>query len=130
MKKIYFLFLLLFGLIEANAQNDCASAVPITAIPFSSGSLTTCGTGDDYPAGSFYTGNYGDGEDYVFSLNITSAPVTYNIALGGSTNWKILSIHSACPPSSTNAIGGLTTLSGTSASGSVTFPTNGTYYLI
>ncbi len=128
MKKIYFLLLFAFGFIGAFAQNDCATAVPIT-IPYTSGTLTTCGSGDDYGAGSYFNANYGGGEDYVFSFTVTNAPVTYQVALGGSATWKIASIHSLCPPTSTNAIGGVATSSGSSASENITITANGTYYI-
>lgn len=121
---------LLFVVVQLSAQNDCASATVISSVPFSSGAQTTCGTVNDYIAGSYCTSsNYGDGEDYVYSINIASAPVTYNFALGGSATWKIMSVHAACPPTTGNCIGGLTTSSGSSASGSITFPSAGTYYI-
>ncbi len=130
MKKIYLFMLLLLALHSTHAQSTCATAVPIGTIPFSSGTLTTCGTGNDYVVGSYFTGNYGAGEDYVFSINITSAPVTYKLALGGSATWKIASVHSACPPTSANSIGGVVTSSLTTGQGQVTFSANGTYYII
>lgn len=74
--------------------------------------------------------SYGAGEDYVYSIAITTAPVTYTFALGGAATWKVASVHSACPPAGGNCVGGIVTGSGTSASGNVTFPTNGTYYII
>lgn len=120
----------LLAVLQLSAQNDCASATVIGSIPFSSGAQTTCGTVNDYIAGSYCTNSsYGDGEDYVYSINIASAPVTYNFSLGGAATWKIMSVHSACPPTIGNCIGGLTTSSGSTASGSVTFPSAGTYYI-
>jgi len=113
-----------------SAQNTCATAVPITSIPFSSGAQTTCGTVDDFPAGSYGNSNYGGGEDYVYSINITTAPVSLQIALGGTATWKIAGVHSACAPTAANSVGFVATSSSSSASGSVTFPTNGTYYII
>lgn len=130
MRKIYAACLLLLFGFTAKAQNTCATPVAITAIPFNSGTLTTCGSGNDYAAGTLYSINYGGGEDYVFAINITTAPVTYNLTLGGAATYKIASVHSACPPSSSNALGGIVTSSGTTATGNVTFPTNGTYYII
>ncbi|WP_343608022.1 T9SS type A sorting domain-containing protein [Chryseobacterium oranimense] len=112
------------------AQNTCATAVPITSIPFSSGAQTTCGTVDDFPAGSYGNVNYGGGEDYVYSINITTAPVNLQLALGGTATWKIAAVHSACAPTPANSVGYVATSSGTTASGSITFPTNGTYYII
>ncbi|MBX2927241.1 MAG: fibronectin type III domain-containing protein [Saprospiraceae bacterium] len=117
---------------QATAQNTCATAVAIASVPFSSGAQTTCGTVNDYAAGfsTCVSSNYGGGEDYVYSINITTAPVTYTLNLGGAATWKIASVHSACPPAGANCVGGIATSSGTSASGNVTFPSNGTYYII
>ncbi|RYE18402.1 MAG: fibronectin type III domain-containing protein, partial [Sphingobacteriales bacterium] len=130
MKKIYFLMLMLLALHTTRAQNTCATAVPIAAIPFSSGPLTTCGTGNDYAAGSYFNTSYGAGEDFVFSIDITTAPVTYKMALGGAATWKIASVHNACPPTTGNSIGGVTTSSGATGEAQVTFAANGTYYII
>lgn len=117
---------------QSSAQNDCGTAVSIGSIPFSSGAQTTCGTVNDFAAGfsTCVSSNYGAGEDYVYSISITTAPVTYTLTLGGAATWKIASVHSACPPAGANCVGGIATSSGTSASGNVTFPTNGTYYII
>ena len=108
---------------------SCSDAVQITSLPFSSGTQTTCGSGDDYPAGSFCNTNYGGGEDYVYALTINNAPISVNFALGGSATYKIASLHSACPPTSGNCLIGFTTSSGTTASGCYQFSTNGTYYI-
>jgi hypothetical protein len=114
-------------------QNTCASPFVIPSIPFSSGSVTTCGTGNDYTAGyaSCVSSNYGGGEDYVYQLNVTTAPVTYTFTLGPSvsSSWKILSLHSACPPASGNCLGGIANSTG-SGSFNYAFVTNGTYYLV
>ncbi|MBK8711927.1 MAG: T9SS type A sorting domain-containing protein [Niastella sp.] len=128
MKQLY---LVLLGLIFtgfANAQNNCGDAISIT-VPFSSGAVTTCGTGNDYPAGSFYNSLYGGGEDYVYKLDISTVPQTFVFSLGGAATYKILSLHSDCPPTSANALTGWVTGSGTTASGTYTFTTAGTYYL-
>jgi len=126
------LIILAFMALQTSAQNTCASPVLIASVPFSSGAQTTCGTVNDYAAGfsTCVSSNYGAGEDYVYSINITTAPVTYNLALGGAATWKIASVHSACPPAGGNCVGGIATSSGTTATGNVTFPTNGTYYII
>lgn len=129
MKKILLMCLLSIVGTFAKAQSDCATAIPITAIPFSSGAQTTCGTVNDYPAGSYGNASYGDGEDYVYSINITNAPVNLQIALGGSATWKIAAVHSACAPTPANSMGFVVTGSGSTATGVVTIPTNGTYYI-
>lgn len=112
------------------AQNNCSDAVMITSIPFSSGIQTTCGTVNDYEAGSYGASTlYGEGEDYVYQIEITTAPVTYEFTLGGSASYKILDVNASCPPTSFTSIGGVTTSFGTSGSTSITFPSNGTYYI-
>jgi len=114
----------------SHAQNTCADAVVIASIPFSSGTQTTCGTGNDYTAGSYGAhASYGGGEDYVYQINITTAPVTYDISLGGAATWKILDVNTACPPTSGTSIGGVITSSSSTGNTTVTFPTNGTYYI-
>lgn len=129
MNKIFtLLIVVLFSFNGLQAQNDCATAVAITSVPFSSGVQTTCGTGNDYIVGSYYTGNYGAGEDYVYSIDITNAPTSLKFTMGGAATWKIMSVHSACPPSSANSLGGISG-SGTSGTTTLNFPTNGTYYI-
>lgn len=108
---------------------SCSDAVVISSLPYSSGTRTTCGSVDDYAAGSYCNSNYGGGEDYVFALTISNAPITVNFALGGAATWKIASVHTACPPTSGNCLIGFTTSSGTTASGCYQFATNGTYYI-
>lgn len=127
-KLLIFCIALLFPSTGIYAQANCATAMPITSIPFSSGTQTTCGTGNDYGADTFVV-NYGGGEDYVYSLNVTNAPVNLKFALGGAATWKVASVHSACPPLIANSIGSVTT-TGNSGSGIISFPTNGTYYVI
>ncbi|UFH31982.1 T9SS type A sorting domain-containing protein [Chryseobacterium sp. C-71] len=131
MRKLQLFFLMMVFCVSVNfsAQNTCVDAIPITSLPFSSGAQTTCGTGNDYAAGTF-TSDYGGGEDYVYSIEITNAPITLGFALGGAATWKVASVHSACAPTLANSIGSVKTSSGTTASGGITFPTNGTYYII
>lgn len=130
MKKIYLFFLMLLCLYEASAQNTCATAVAIPAIPFNSGALTTCGSGDDYGVGTLFNTSYGGGEDYVFSYTVTAAPQTINLALTGTQTYTIASVHTACPPTNANSIGAAVTGSSTTGNGNVTFTANGTYYII
>lgn len=128
-KILLFLLISLLGNFSIHAQNTCASPTVISSLPFSSGAQTTCGTVDDYGVGSYYTGNYGGGEDYVYSLSITNAPVTLKFDLGGAATWKILSVHSGCAPTTANAIGGVATSSGTTGTVTLNISTNGTYFL-
>ncbi|MFN5182691.1 MAG: T9SS type A sorting domain-containing protein [Bacteroidota bacterium] len=115
--------------------NNCAGAVTL-ALPtiqgtsVSTGVVTTCGTGNDYLAGSFCTStSYGGGEDAVYIITVPAGGGNYTFAnIGGAVTWLIFSIHSACPPTTTNCLGGFTTSSGTT--GNVTLNlTAGTYYL-
>jgi len=111
------------------AQNNCGNAIAITSIPFSSGAKSTCGTVNDYAAGTYCNTSYGEGEDYVHSIAVTNAPVTYTFSLGGTATWKILSVHSTCPPTPASCIGNITTGNGTSGTANMAFITNGTYYI-
>jgi len=129
--KLFFslgLFLLVQSL---QSQNTCGSPFVIPGIPFASGTQTTCGTVNDYAAGfaPCVSSSYGGGEDYVYQLDVTAAPITYQFVLGGAATWKILSLHSACPPASANCLGGVANSAG-NGSFNYSFTTNGTYYLI
>lgn len=115
---------------DLKAQNTCNNPVVIASIPFSSGAQSTCGTVNDYAAGTYCDINYGGGEDYVYSMTVTNAPVTYTFSLGGTAIWKILSVHSACPPTLANCVGSIVTENSTSGTSDITFHTNGTYYVI
>ena len=128
MKKLLLACMMALG-IGASAQTGatCATAVPITTLPFSSGPQTTCGSGNDYTG---FTTNYGGGEDFVYSIDITTAPVTLNVSLGGSASWKVASVQSACPPTTATEIGRVTTGGGSTGTSNITFPTVGTYYII
>ncbi len=132
MKQLYFSILLLMLNEISFSQNICGTAVPIT-VPYNSGTVTTCGTGNDYTSSIMCDSWAGNGEDYVFSLQVTNAPVVYSISLSGGPNvGKVASIHSACPPSPTNAIGCIRAgqENGYTATGNIQFPANGTYYII
>lgn len=133
MQKYKYLFaailvLYFLGTGSLYAQNTCASPTVIASLPYTSASLTTCGTVDNYAAGTLFNTDYGGGEDYVFS--VTAVAGTATLTLGGTAVWKIASVHSACAPTNANAIGGVTTSSGASGSGTITFPSAGTYYII
>ncbi|MBK7666152.1 MAG: T9SS type A sorting domain-containing protein [Sphingobacteriaceae bacterium] len=138
MKKILLsLFIICIANSKFYSQATCASAVVINqvSLPYASGVLTTCGTGNDYGVGSGAGCNtsYGAGEDYVFRLNITSAPASYNFTMGGAGTWKICQVFNGCPAPAanpTNCIGNITTGGGNTASGNINFPTVGTYYIV
>lgn len=132
-------FLLSIILILVNAsgifsQNTCASAIPLTqaGLPYTSGALTTCGTANDYGVGGAGCNTtYGGGEDFVYSLAITSAPVTLNFNVGGAGTWKICQVFTGCPSppgAPTNCLGNV--LANPNGTGNITFPSNGTYYVV
>ncbi|MBK7666149.1 MAG: T9SS type A sorting domain-containing protein [Sphingobacteriaceae bacterium] len=118
------------------SQNTCATAIALTqaSIPFNSGAQTTCGKVNDYGVGAGACNtSYGGGEDFVYSLNITTAPMAYNFSMGGAGNWKIMQIFTGCPSpvgAPTNCLGNMVTGAGTTVSGNFVFPTNGTYYIV
>ena len=131
MKKIYLFFLVFIAVAHVtSAQNTCANAVVIPSLPYNSGVLTTCGSGDEYPAGTLYDEDYGDGEDYVFKYTVTNAPQTVLISLTGTDSYTIASVHTACPPTAANGIGAVVTGSDEDGSAVVTFSANGDYYII
>ncbi|MCF8244585.1 MAG: hypothetical protein K9J37_08495 [Saprospiraceae bacterium] len=122
---------LLFSAQPVIGQNDCATPFVISSIPFASGTQTTCGTVNDYAAGfaPCVSSSYGGGEDYVYQLTVTAAPVVYQFVLGGAATWKILSLHSDCPPAAANCLAGIANSAGNGMF-NYSFTTNGTYYLI
>lgn len=136
MKKIIFPLLLVLLAKTFIAQNTCASAIVInqTSLPYASGALTTCGTNNNYGVGAGACNTtYGGGEDYVFRLNITTAPATYSFSLGGAGTWKICQIFNGCPSpvgAPTNCLGNFVTGGGTTGSASFTFPSTGAYYIV
>ena len=136
MKKTLLLILVIIGFNQLSGQNTCATAVNVNqaALPYASGSQTTCGTVNNYSTGSGACNTlYGGGEDYVYALNITSAPVTLNFALGGTGTYKIIQIFSGCPSpvgAPTNCLANATTGFGTSTSLTQNFAANGTYYIV
>ncbi|MFN6037629.1 MAG: T9SS type A sorting domain-containing protein [Bacteroidota bacterium] len=132
------IFLSLFLKNNLNAQapgNACASAVSIT-LPSTAGSsvatgvVTTCGKVDNYTAGSYCTSTlYGGGEDGVYTITVPAGGGSYTFSnIGGTANWLIFSIHTACPPTTGNCVGGFTTGSGTTGNVTLTLAA-GTYYL-
>ncbi|MBK0401577.1 T9SS type A sorting domain-containing protein [Adhaeribacter sp. BT258] len=119
----------------------CATAVPVTAIPFNSGQVSTCGSQDNYGSDCRGGGSL-PLEDYVFRLDITNAPVSYQMTLSsGSTTSKMLNIYRNCPSPAfsptncaINTFGQLlyTNQAGRDSTSSniFSFNTNGTYYLV
>ena len=134
MKCYHFLVLILTLLsISVSAQNNCSNPVAISSLPYSSGPLSTCGTVNDYASGSYCSSsNYGGGEDYVFTYTATSSgahPVVLAGGVPGTDIWKIVSFHTACPPTTSNCVGGVTTSSSNTGSGSVNLTSGIQYYI-
>jgi hypothetical protein len=132
-----FLFSVLILVWQVNsivAQNTCATAIALTqaGLPYNSGALTTCGTVDNYGVGSGACNTlYGAGEDYVYSLNITSAPVTFAFTMGGAGLWKICQVYTGCPSPAANPTNCLANFTGNpSGAANITFPSTGTYYIV
>jgi hypothetical protein len=115
--------------------NACASAVALTApaigATITTGAQTTCGRLNDFAAGfSSVNASYGGGEDAVYSMVVPAGGgnYTFTFAASGAT-YKILSIHSACAPTTANTLGGFVT--GAATGGSVTLNlTAGTRFII
>ncbi|KAA9345715.1 T9SS type A sorting domain-containing protein [Adhaeribacter soli] len=74
----------------------CSNAIPISSIPFNSGTQTTCGSGNDYNTLCGGSGGSLD-EEMVFKLEITNAPVSYQISLSSQSTVKSLAVFSGCP---------------------------------
>ena len=118
-----FSFLTLFNYANLFSQAPgitCASAVTLTSPAvggsITTGSRTTCGSANNFAAGfSSVSTLYGGGEDGVYSMVVPAGGGNYTFSFPASgAAYKILSIHSACPPTTANTLGGFTTGSGTS----------------
>ena len=138
MKYLISLLLLLFFTLKGFSQdpgNTCASAVSLTlpavGSSINTGTRTTCGTGNGFAAGfSNVSSLYGGGEDGVYSITVPAGGGNYTFSFSATgATYKILSIHSACAPTTANTIGGFTTGSSTSGSTTLTLSA-GTYFLI
>ncbi len=129
-------FFMLFLNLNAQAPgNNCASFVnltlPAVGASITTGAQTTCGRVGDFPAGfSSVNTSYGGGEDGVYRITVPAGGGNYTFSFPASgATWKILSIHTACPPSTTNTVGGFATGGGTSGSTTLNLAA-GTYFII
>jgi hypothetical protein len=115
--------------------NTCASAVALTSPAvggsITTGAQTTCGRVNDFAAGfSSVSTFYGGGEDGVYSMVVPAGGGNYTFSFPNSgATWKILSIHSACPPTTANTLGGFTTGSGRSGTWTGNLPA-GTVFIV
>ena len=119
--------------ISQNNNTNCSTvtslSVPVTVGgTTTTGTQSTCGKTNDYPANSFGSVNYGNGEDAVWSITVPSGGGNYQFNLGGTATWKILSLHSSCIPSNSNVLNYSTTSSGSSTMFTQQLSA-GTYYL-
>ncbi len=116
------------GVALADGGPDCATAPTITlpsGLPYTD-SGTTCGKGNTYPVNvcvSFYAG----GEDAMYALDVVT-PGDYDITLIGTDTWTAFMVTDGCPDTSPTCTGFVTNSSG-NPSGTITFPSAGTYYL-
>src|SRR5690606_1619698 len=129
-----------FNNIMAQAPgNTCATAtnIPLPVLggpPAITGDQTTQGRGNNYSAGSYCEStNYGGGDDGVYTMTVppTGGIFTFSFiatSILENNTWKILSIHTACGPSTGNCVNGLTAGSSSTGSKQINLP-SGTYYL-
>lgn len=108
---------------------DCATAPTVNlpgSLPYND-SGTTCGKGDNYSDANPCTTLYDNGEDAIYILEV-STPGDYDIALTGTLTYTAFMVLDGCPDTAVNCIGFFGS-SSANPSGTVTFPSVGTYYL-
>ncbi len=106
---------------------DCTNPIPITSLPFSDVN-TTSDKNNDYS--NTCLGNYDNGKDVLYELNITSTQCLDVTVTGASPqdNWIGIAVDTVCPP-------GATCLAQATSQGSVATISSltlapGTYYLM
>ncbi|MHC4498102.1 MAG: hypothetical protein ACYS21_03200, partial [Planctomycetota bacterium] len=87
---------------EQSPGNDCGDPVQVTlglaVLPYTD-TNTTCGRGDDY--NDTCLGDYDDGEDIIYEVNVAEA-MDVNITLDPcGTTYTGIAIDDSCPPAST-----------------------------
>ena len=107
--------------------SDCATATPITGVPFN-GAFTTCGACDNVLNGSSCFSNYLGGEDYIFQYTPTVTQ-TVTIDVFGAAGWTGVFLTQGCPTA-----GGICIAEGSSATGDalisgVTLTAGVTYFI-
>lgn len=113
------------------AGASCGNAINIPAIPFNSGTQTTCGKGDYYS--SNFLNNRFIGEDMVFKLEVTNAPVAYFVKLNrlnaGAQSLGV-GIFLDCPNPAYNPVNYIGDSPITTDTATITLKGNGTYYFV
>lgn len=110
--------------------STCATADPISSLPYISGGLSTCFKGYDYNSSQTCNSLYMDGEDYVFSYNGTAGECI-SIFTRNTFIYTGLFILDGCPDlASTNCIAATEAGAGQPILSNVTLPTTGTYYFV
>lgn len=113
------------------AQNTCATAQAIPALPFTSTGQTTAGTGDDYDDTMSCLSLWMTGDDYVYSYNNLSGATQITITLSNTSTYTSVFVLNGCPDAAGVCMGSSTsTTTPPPAPLCVTLPTNGVYYII
>jgi hypothetical protein len=107
------------------AGTACASADPVTSLPFSKTGITTCCKGNDYTSANACTDPYMNGEDYVFSYTPASN-ITIDITLSNTLAYTAVFVTKGCPDVGTcvannDASGGNPSLCGIALTGGTTY---------
>lgn len=116
------------GVAIADGGADCATAPTVNlpgSLPYTD-SGTTCGKGDTYAANPCTT-YYDNGEDAIYILEVAT-PGEYSIALANTLTWTAFMVTDGCPDTAPTCTGYVQN-SGGNPTGTVTFPSAGTYYL-
>lgn len=116
-------------------QQVCEDAISINNIPFNSGILTTCEKGNSrkITCGDFTALDF-DGEDIVYKIKITNAPISYNLALYGNPESEdvlpYVSLYQGCPEEDICILGTFFILNVSDLDNPIEFGENGDYYFV
>jgi hypothetical protein len=124
-KQLLFIVFILLSLHSiAQTGYTCATAKVISALPYQD-SYSTCGAGNDISTGTC-NNTYANGEDVIYKMTITNAPVTLAIScVGSGTSYPGVTISTSCTFATCVYNGS----NSTAVSGTVNITTNGTYYV-
>ncbi len=107
---------------------DCATADPITSLPYTKTGISTCCKLNDYTATDACTSIYMGGEDYVFSYT-PAANISIDITLSNTLSGTGLFITQGCPNVGT-CVNSATSASGNPSICNVALTGGVTYYII